>query len=85
MKYLKISLRVWIAISSMIGFLVGWAMLAHAPKPVQPSQQPALVEPAPLLNLDINSTLKPRNRSLQQLPAWPQTGRNVPRLRTGGS
>lgn len=33
MKTLKFGLRLWITITSTISFLVGWIMLAHAPKP----------------------------------------------------
>lgn len=35
MKIMKLALRFWIALTSVISFLIGWAMLAHAPKPVQ--------------------------------------------------
>lgn len=35
MRLMKVALRFWIALTSVISFLVGWAMLAHAPKPVQ--------------------------------------------------
>lgn len=35
MKMMKVALRFWIALTSVASFLVGWAMLAHAPKPVQ--------------------------------------------------
>jgi len=35
MKMMKVALRFWIALTSIASFLVGWAMLAHAPKPVQ--------------------------------------------------
>jgi len=34
MKMIKLALRLWIALTSVASFLVGWAMLAHAPKPV---------------------------------------------------
>jgi hypothetical protein len=34
MKPIKITLRIWIALTSMVSFLTGWALLSHAPKPV---------------------------------------------------
>ena len=36
MKKLKILLRYWIALISLLGFLGGWITLAHAQKPIQP-------------------------------------------------
>jgi hypothetical protein len=52
MKIYKIFLHILIALGSMMGFLVGWAILAHAGKPVQQglpqSSQQALV-PLPAL------------------------------------
>ncbi len=35
MRLMKFALRFWIALTSVFSFLVGWALLAHAPKPVQ--------------------------------------------------
>ncbi len=53
MKIMKIALRFWIALTSILSFLVGWAMLAHAPKPVQArtlSPEPsAIATPLPTL------------------------------------
>ena len=34
MKPLKLALRIWFTITSVLSFLVGWALLSHAPKPV---------------------------------------------------
>ena len=34
MKPLKLALRIWITIGSVLSFLLGWALLSHAPKPV---------------------------------------------------
>jgi energy-converting hydrogenase Eha subunit F len=49
MKTLKNILRWWLSLASVMGFLSGWAMLAHAPKPVPAEQMPALPTPlAPL-------------------------------------
>ena len=35
MKLLKIGIRFWITLTSVLSFLTGWVMLAHAPKPNQ--------------------------------------------------
>ena len=37
MKLLKLGIRFWITVTSVVSFLTGWIMLAHAPKPVQAS------------------------------------------------
>ena len=34
MKPLKLALRIWFTITSVLSFLVGWALLSHSPKPV---------------------------------------------------
>ena len=41
MQIMKMALRFWIALTSVFTFLLGWAMLAHAPKPVQAKSLPA--------------------------------------------
>jgi hypothetical protein len=33
MKPLKLALRIWFTITSVLSFLIGWALLSHAPKP----------------------------------------------------
>jgi hypothetical protein len=35
MKLLKIGIRFWLTLTSVLSFLTGWVMLAHAPKPDQ--------------------------------------------------
>lgn len=35
MKLLKIGIRFWITLTSILSFLTGWVLLAHAPKPNQ--------------------------------------------------
>jgi uncharacterized membrane protein YgcG len=41
MKIRSLTLRVWITLTSIFSFMVGLAMLAHAPKPVPPSSRPS--------------------------------------------
>ncbi len=57
MKNFKNILRILLTSASMLGFLGGWATLAHARKPIQPlTAQPQALEPlaplAPLPSLD---------------------------------
>ena len=37
MKIYKYGLRLWITVTSILTFILGWILLAHAPKPVQAS------------------------------------------------
>ena len=59
MKFWKSLIRVWFTLASLTSFLVGWAVLAHAPKPNQfnPSNVPAMpsLDPVPSLEQVIAS------------------------------
>ena len=54
MKFWKNIIRAWFTLASLASFLVGWAVLAHAPKPNQfyPADMPPLprLDPIPSLN-----------------------------------
>ena len=53
MKLLRSALRFWITLTSVLSFVGGWVILAHAPKPVQ-------LNPSPLLNIGSSvPTLEP--------------------------
>jgi hypothetical protein len=87
MNAIKKTLRIWIATASIIAFLGGWSLLAHAPKPaplqVAPTQATTSAPLAPLPTLpplNLNST----TTQLQPLNIAPQP-RFMPRLRTSGS
>jgi hypothetical protein len=63
-KIRSLALRLWISLTSIFSFLVGLAMLAHAPKPVPPGSRPSqyqpvvvapLPTPLPLVPLDLSS------------------------------
>ncbi len=92
MKFFKTGLRIWIATGSVIGFFGGWALLAHAPKPAQPTQQP-VVQMAPLPTLAPLPSLGDNNNQLsfQQVQPLPQLQSSLPQtgffggFRTGGS
>jgi hypothetical protein len=86
MKPLKLLIRAWIALTAMLGFLGGWAILAHAGKPA-PVATPAASSLAPLPALPPIPSLG-QNQSptrLQPLPSLPSIQFGSPRLRTGGS
>ena len=54
MKIWKSVIRIWFTLASLASFLVGWAVLAHAPKPNQfnLSNVPAMPRLDPVLSLD---------------------------------
>jgi hypothetical protein len=86
MKHLKVGLRIWIAISSIFGFLAGWVMLGHSPKPAQAAQAVSVeVQPVALPTLAPLPDFSQPNAAIQPLQPMPQTSFFMPRLRTGGS
>jgi hypothetical protein len=90
MKFLKNGLRTWVAITSITGFLGGWAVFAHAEKPVSNTvqqQPPAQIIVPPLPTLPAIPSL---NQPIQQVqpiqPIQPMPQINTfSRMRTGGS
>jgi len=54
MKFWKSIIRVWFTLASLGSFLVGWAILAHAPKPNQfdPSSIPSIPKLDPVPSID---------------------------------
>jgi hypothetical protein len=49
-RIFKFGLHLWIMLTSVLSFLLGWIMLAHAPKPVQNVSSPStFVTPLPTL------------------------------------
>lgn len=78
---LKIGLRIWFAITSILSFLFGWILFSHSGKPAALfSSQPAVSQPAnyqtnnlpPVPSID-DLTSGSASSSLQPLPALPQT------------
>jgi hypothetical protein len=80
MKLWKNAIRIWFTLASLASFLVGWAVLAHAPKPNQfnASDVPAMprLDPVPSLDQVISS---------QQSQSFMQRNQRVQVLRSGGS
>jgi hypothetical protein len=85
MKSLRPLLRLWIATTSLAGFLGGWMLLSHAPKPAPlVSQAPAMTQ----VSLPPLPDLPPLDGSavrLQPLPSLQPGFGGVGRLRTRGS
>lgn len=93
MKPLKLTLRIWLAVTSVVSFLAGWVLFAHAGKPAPlfssqagqsepvsaPVQMPTL-EPVPSLDSLVNNGAQP----LQAAPSF-TIMRSSPRLRAMGS
>ena len=82
----KAILRIWITVVSSIAFLVGWAALAHSPKPEPLVTQPiAVVQEslAPLAPLPTLKQLQTAGGALQSQS--PATTFSFPRLRARGS
>ncbi len=88
MKIWKNLIRIWLTLISLISFLVGWVVLAHAPKPKQftSANIPAAPQLAPIPSLDqvINSDQSQGQSFFNNVQsASPFQSRPV--LRSGGS
>ncbi len=42
MNLLKVGIRIWFGVASILGFLGGWILFAHSGKPAQSIQAPAI-------------------------------------------
>ncbi len=73
-KFTKVLLRFWIAMTSILGLIFGWAALAHSQKPVSTTTTQASVVQAQSLP---SATLAPVP-SLQQLAGSSTTFSNQP-------
>ena len=88
MKLFRKLLRYWMAIASVLSFLLGWVILAHSPKPVPT----VTVQPAVLPNLppiQAYSSTGNNNNGLgffsNTAPANTQPSQGMPLLTTRGS
>jgi hypothetical protein len=92
MRVFRKFLRFWITLASTGGFLLGWALLAHAPKPVQ-SVNPGGIGAAPIPTLaplpPLNLSGGTASGSFQQpqftVQQSPSLFSQAPMFRTGGS
>ena len=82
MKFWKSLIRVWFTLASLASFLIGWAVLAHAPKPKQfnLSDVPTMprLDPVPSLNQVMLS-------GQSQSQGFSQRRQQTRILRSGGS
>jgi hypothetical protein len=92
MKLFRKFLRFWITLATTGGFLAGWVLLAHAPKPVQPkassgSATTAIPTLAPLPPLDLSGGSVVENSQQPQFSVRqsPSFFSQAPMFRTGGS
>ncbi len=88
MKWFQNSIRLLIAAGSIAGFAAGWALLAHAGKPVDAAPPPSDLAPVPQSLPDLApSGPAPSLQPLPTLPSsLPPSNFSVrPRLRTRGS
>lgn len=97
MRPMRVALRFWLAVSSVLSFLVGWMMLAHAPKPVQSGSPSASAPSAALVPLPTLEPLAPLGLSeplggaemaspqFQLLQPSPRVSAQIPFFSTGGS
>jgi hypothetical protein len=101
MKPLKLGLRLWIAFTTVMSFLMGWALLAHSAKPAPLTTTAGLggsgstssgqlvlpaLPPVPSLS-DFTSGQPVQAQNLQPLSvqSLPSFGSSMPGLRTRGS
>jgi hypothetical protein len=87
MKFTKTLIRVWIATTSVVGFLGAWGFLSHSPKPAPLINQPTVSLSSPVDNLQILSLGQSENSfsSLQQMPTFSIGQSPFSQLRTRGS
>ena len=89
MKLIKLGIRFWITLTSVLSFMTGWVMLAHAPKPNQSgSASTSIAAPLPTLE-PLNSFSGSDDNNSQNQPLFsvqPNTRSQFrPSFRTGGS
>ena len=90
MKNFKNILRILLTSASLLGFLGGWATLAHARKPIQPvTAQPQTLAPlAPLPSMDgnpANNNTNSGNGLLNIFTPSTRRSRSRPMFTTSGS
>lgn len=91
MRLLKLGIRFWITVTSVVSFLTGWIMLAHAPKPAQASSastniSAALPTPEPLRPLSDFGSDEDDSQNQPLFNVQPSVRSQFrPSFRTGGS
>jgi hypothetical protein len=87
MKILKALLHYWFAFISVVSFLVGWGMLAHSLKPIQPTQNATNSSLSQLSLPPIQAFGSGSSVNIPSAGSAPsnQFTTSRPRLRSGGS
>jgi hypothetical protein len=90
MKIFRFALNTWFTLASILSFLLGWVVLGHAPKPVQPAAAPSISMSVPTLQplQDLQfQTGDPSSSfpSIQQNIQIPSNSGFTPVFRSGGS
>jgi len=81
MKIIRTALHYWFAIISILSFLVGWGMLAHSLKPIQPAQGTA----GNTASLQALPPIQAFGNGLNFTAPSSQSNTGFPILRSGGS
>ncbi len=93
MKSTKVFLRYWFAITSVLSFVAGWIILAHSPKPVQPTSMGTnnlnnlspSANPAPIQTFGVPNSSTSGGFGNFLNPQNNSQGFSFPSIRTGGS
>ncbi len=78
-------LRMMMATASLVGFLGGWVMLGHAPKPGLPVASSTSASTSTSNGTGLGSSQIQSSGGLTQLPGQSLNQTSRTRLRTGGS
>ena len=89
MKLLRFGIRFWITVTSVVSFLTGWILLAHAPKPTSSTTSNTNnVAPIPTLEpLQPLSNFQSDDNNFQSAPQFDFQQQNQfrPKFRSSGS
>jgi hypothetical protein len=87
MKIIKTLLHYWFALISILSFLLGWGLLAHSLKPIQPTQNStaSTISLPALPPIQAFGTGSGTGNGLNFSAPSNQSSTVRPRLRTGGS
>ena len=85
MKLFKKLLHYWFVAASVLSFLGGWVLLAHSPKPVQPTTNYSVSSTLPPIQSFSDITSGGLNNFPSNTQTNPQPNTGFPVLRTGGS
>jgi hypothetical protein len=87
-KIIKTTLRLWLALTSLLALLSGWVLLAHAEKPaplVSPQSQVSSLTIPQLAPIPSLEQLQQSPDNSPQISNVPSVSFNFPILRTRGS